>query len=298
MYSKEPGRASLDLNALLRSEELDPADVVVLRHRPKEPAVRKILPWLILERPDLFNLYQAVQDGTAAKAMARARYIAAFAGLEAGAATLAGIYEVGAVRALNEAEFWTLPGQQELASFGLRGHGADEPDQVLIDLRAVDIWADWVGRLSVDWPAKELSWFRRAERNRMAVRAITVESQFAAAMPAWDELVLTWDQLRILPASWSTSLAEWRGIYFIFDAVRQSGYVGSACGVSNILGRWRGYAQTGHGGNVRLKDSRAEDLRFSILQRTSPDMLPGDVVALETKWKARLHSREHGLNAN
>ena len=40
------------------------------------------------------------------------------------------------------------------------------------------------------------------------------------------------------------------------------------------------------------------DLRFSILQRTSPDMEAHDVIALEASWKARLHTRETGLNRN
>jgi len=40
------------------------------------------------------------------------------------------------------------------------------------------------------------------------------------------------------------------------------------------------------------------DLRFSILQRTSPDMETAEVVELEASWKARLHTREFGLNRN
>jgi len=34
------------------------------------------------------------------------------------------------------------------------------------------------------------------------------------------------------------------------------------------------------------------------LQRTSPDLEAADVVALEASWKARLHTRECGLNRN
>ena len=62
--------------------------------------------------------------------------------------------------------------------------------------------------------------------------------------------------------------------------------------------RWQGYARTGHGGNVDLRSSSPADLRFSILQRTSPDMEAADVVALEASWKARLHTRAFGLNRN
>jgi hypothetical protein len=57
-------------------------------------------------------------------------------------------------------------------------------------------------------------------------------------------------------------MAQWRGIYLIWDTSRR---VGSACGADNILGRWRDYARTGHGGNRELRSSDPADLRFSIL---------------------------------
>lgn len=117
-------------------------------------------------------------------------------------------------------------------------------------------------------------------------------------MPHWQDIVLTHAELGNLPTSWMTALAQWRGIYLIYDTRRRSGYVGSACGADNIHGRWQDYARSGHGGNRDLKESRSEDLRFSILQRTSPDMEPVEIVRLETSWKERLHTRKFGLNRN
>jgi hypothetical protein len=58
------------------------------------------------------------------------------------------------------------------------------------------------------------------------------------------------------------------------------------------------YACSGHSGNKELKNSQPGDLRFSILQRTSPDLDPETVIALEASWKTRLHTRELGLNRN
>lgn len=55
----------------------------------------------------------------------------------------------------------------------------------------------------------------------------------------------------------------------------------------NILGRRRAYAQTGHGGNRELWASDFEDLRFSILQRTSPDL---DARLLRWRRAGRLAS--------
>jgi hypothetical protein len=58
------------------------------------------------------------------------------------------------------------------------------------------------------------------------------------------------------------------------------------------------YARSGHGGNRGLKDTRPEDLRFSILELTSPNFEPADVIQIEVSWKDRLHSKEFGLNRN
>ena len=72
-----------------------------------------------------------------------------------------------------------------------------------------------------------------------------------------------------------------------------------AYGDTNILGRWLNYAASGHGGNVLLRQRDPKTLRFTILQRVSPDMDAGDVIRLEGTWKERLHTRSpFGLNDN
>ncbi|MBR7618782.1 GIY-YIG nuclease family protein [Phenylobacterium sp. 20VBR1] len=255
------------------------------------------MPSLISERPDLFHLYQSLQDGMAVRAISRARHVAAFAGLEAGSAVFAGLFAVNGTSLIPGPEFWARPDLQELATMGVKGLEAGT-DLVAMDLEPLDTWRAWGGKLTIDWPAPERSWFRRAERNRLPVSAITLESQFVTSMPPADELVLTWDQLRVIPASWRAKLAEWRGVYYVFDVRRRSGYVGSAAGHENLLGRWMSYSDSGHGGNAGLKASQPSDLRFSILQRTSPDLLRPEVEHIEALWKRRLHTRDFGLNEN
>lgn len=51
----------MNLNDLLVREGIDPQSVVVLRHRPHEPELYKVLPWLAAEKPDVFNAYQQTQ---------------------------------------------------------------------------------------------------------------------------------------------------------------------------------------------------------------------------------------------
>ena len=117
-------------------------------------------------------------------------------------------------------------------------------------------------------------------------------------MPAAEELTLSWEELRNLPSSWKSALAQWRGVYLILDRSDGKSYVGSAYGRDNILSRWSNYAARGHGGNKQLRGRKPENFLFSILERVSPDMVPEEVIQKETNWKKRLHTREFGLNDN
>src|SRR5436190_1005996 len=83
------------------------------------------------------------------------------------------------------------------------------------------------------------------------------------------------------PSTWKSKLSEWRAIYYIFDTSDGKGYIGSAYGDTNLLGRWRGYATRGHGGNHLLRQRDPQHFRFTILERVSPDMDPSDVIRLE-----------------
>jgi hypothetical protein len=288
----------LDFRTLLDLAHFDPGEVLVVRHAPVEKALRSVMPWLVAERPDLFLAYQRVQWRTLEQAMTRGKYIASFVGQEPVTATFAGIYRIGPSETLDYEGYQLLPGNAELEDLGMSGRTPDMPDCLAFELERIDQYADWVGRLVITWPKPYQQWWRWAARGSFAVEALTLESRFVRDVPEWTDLVLSWPELQTLPTSWCSTLAHWRGIYFIYDTKRGAGYVGSAYGEHNILGRWRNYAQTGHGGNRELRQSDYNDLRFSILQRTSPDLEAADVIALEASWKQRLHTRDFGLNRN
>ncbi len=114
---------------------------------------------------------------------------------------------------------------------------------------------------------------------------------FGGPRQVGDDVTNTGNQLTGMPF-------EWRGIYFIYDESDGKGYVGSAYGKDNILGRWLSYKASGHGGNKQLCKRYPKNFRFSILQRVSPDMDADDVIRIEGTWKERLHTRDYGLNEN
>jgi hypothetical protein len=291
----------MNLNDLLRSKDIDPEKVLVMRHRPFEPELNKVLPWLASDRPDVFNAYQQTQGEKVEKAMATASFVASFIGREAGKGLFIGLYEIAGAKPITREKYWKVPANLELKALGARGFGDQVArDSILwFDLRLTEFYANWKGKLIVSWPPPERSWWRRAHKNVMPVVAVREESALDAEMPNWDDISVSWEQLRVLPTRWKTRLQEWRAIYYIFDASDGKGYVGSAYGNSNLLGRWENYGALGHGGNVLLKKRDPRHFRFSILQRVSPDMEAADVIRLEATWKERLHTRApSGLNDN
>jgi hypothetical protein len=294
----------MNLSDLLCGAGVDPKVVLVLRHRPWEPGLNRVLPWLAAERPNLFNAYQQTQGEKlegAMRVMEGAGYVASFLGREPGKALFVGLFSIGKSKPLTYEEYWNVPANIELEKLGMARFPREKRPSILwfdLVLKA-DFYASWKGKLVVGWPPPERSWWRRAHRNEFPILAILEDSALDGAMPAWDAIELRWEELDALPTRWRSALSQWRAIYYIFDASDGKGYVGAAYGENNLLGRWLNYAARGHGGNRLLRQRNPRNLQFTILQRVSPDMDESDVVRLEGTWKKRLHTREpHGLNDN
>lgn len=288
----------LDFNNLIELAGYNPSQTLVVRHVPREKKLKRALPWIVAERPDLWLAWQCIQWESLEKAMQRGKYIASFVGLESASATLAGFYEIGKSQTLDYNGYQNFPGNSELERLGMSGREPDMNDCLAFELEALPFHDNWIGKLTLEWPPPFQQWWRWGGRKAFPVSYIAQESMFIEAVPDWRDIVLSHAELATLPITWSSALAQWRGIYFIHDRTKQAGYVGAAYGSENILGRWRDYAATGHGGNRGLRASDPDDLSFSILERTSPDTPADEVIALEASWKARLHTRLTGLNAN
>ena len=293
----------MNLNDLLARERIDPRSVLVFRHRPRERQLNKVLPWLAAERPALFNAYQQAQREKlerVMRALTGAGYIASFVGQEAGKALFVGLYRIAGSRPITWEEFWSIPANTDLKTFGMEGFQGKKRSSILwFDLQLTDFCAGWKGKLIVAWPPPERSWWRRAHRNVMPISAILEDSALDTAIPEWDAIDLAWEELAVLPSRWKSAFSQWRCVYYIFDTSDGKGYVGSAYGRDNLLGRWLDYAARGHAGNRLLRQRDPRTFRFTILQRLSPDMDAGEVIRIEASWKERLHTREpYGLNDN
>jgi len=290
----------MDFNDLLEAQGIELKDVLVLRHRPSEPELRKVFPWLAGEQPDVFNAYQQTQGKKVENSMLRRKFIASFIGHEPGKALFIGLYEIGRSRSITHKQYWEVPAYKLMKSFGMRGFTGEGRSSILwFELSLLGFYQSWKGKLIISWPAPEISWFRNAESNKFPVLSIHEESMLQSVMPKWNDIVLTWEALSAIPATWRATLSQWRGVYYIFDTKSSKGYVGSAAGKDNILGRWTNYAKSGHGGNRLLRQQDPRHFRFSILQLLSPNEDIAEVIRIESGWKERLFTRApHGLNDN
>lgn len=291
----------LTLNGLLEASGIELNEVLVFRHRPWEPSLNRIFDRIVSQRRDLFDCYQSTHAAHTESALLRARYVASFIRYRPKQALFIGLYQNESNRRLEVADCESRPLHRELMSLGMGGHKASDSRKTVIefDLKETGWQSQWSERLIVEWPGLERSWYRWADRNVFPVEAIAEQSGLIEPIPSWDEITLDWRELATLPAHWQAALSQWRGIYVIIDQSDGMQYVGSAYGRENILQRWLEYARTGHGGNKALRLRDPANFRFSILQRTSPDLIDADIIALEGTWKKRLRSNApFGLNEN
>jgi hypothetical protein len=237
------------------------------------------------------------------KAMVGSGFVASFIGHTPGKALFVGLYSIAGSKPLTYEQYWSVPAYVEMKKYAMVGRTQKEADDAgrtqWFDLQRTDFYSAWQGRLIVGWPPPERSWWRRAHRNEIPVDAILEVSALIPTIPKWDEVSFTYEELGILPDIWKSAISQWRGIYFIFDVSDGKGYVGSAYGENNLLGRWLNYAASGHGGNSLLRKRDPKNFRFSILQTVSLDVGIAEILLLEKSWKRRLHTAApHGLNEN
>jgi hypothetical protein len=299
----------MELNDLFALKNIPARSVIALRHRPTASLLQTALPVWAEEKPHLFNLHQQTQGPALQKAMlglSGTGFIASFIGQSPGKATFAGLYKIVSSRPMGRQEYWDIADHHVLGDHGSFNFGPEDSRESIefFDLQRLDFYQSWCGKLIVDWPPPERSWWRRSERNTMPISAILEESSFVSTIPRWDAVNLDWRQLGALPTSWQIAMSQWRAIYFIHDISDGKGYVGSAFGEENLLGRWNSYWGGGnldraHGGNKLLKGRNPENFRYSILEVLSPSLPKSDVERIEASWKVRLHTRApNGLNDN
>ncbi len=92
----------MDLNDLLMQASVPIEATLVMRHAPREPELRRVLPELAANREAVFNAYQQVQVPRVQKQLTRASYLVSCIGRAPGKATFVGLYQVNGYSPITE----------------------------------------------------------------------------------------------------------------------------------------------------------------------------------------------------
>ncbi len=252
-------------------------------------------------RHDWLELYQRYQNKLSSQRKPNfhgAEQIVSFCGLSGGRARFFGVYKVLRVRPASEGV--TLPE----CSWSLEWNSTSK---FFYDLERDTRFDCLRDRLIIGW--QERQFVQKLANKPVPVLEILPPGRKLSAFDDYLEFSLTHAELRDLfdneeaHRDWRIPLSAVSGVYLILAQTSGDLYVGSASGVSGIWGRWREYAKSGHGGNVRLRkliesDPRyPEQFRFSVLQTLSKTMARDEVIKRETLYKHKLGTRAIGLNS-
>jgi hypothetical protein len=267
----------------------DPRRAKLVRHKDSRYDLESLLrtPW--------FEVYQQYQgkpifDGCSD--------IIVFLGEEKGLSRFVGIYGVGQSRSAAEAPLSPECPHPEWARPGTYFY----PLTKRLGFETLE------NRLVIDWGKGALAWHQWfSDRTVVEIRPA------GRALPPFRDYLrvhLTFDDLQRLAAQpdahrdWVAGLSAVGAVYLIVDSISGEQYVGSATGPEGLWQRWREYAKSGHGGNLRLKDlcglnaGHPKAFTFSILDTFSRTLSRDEALSLESFFKQKLGTRAFGLNAN
>lgn len=164
----------------------------------------------------------------------------------------------------------------------------------------------YLGRLVVRFKNKSQTMVRKAESvfDDCEIVHILPDTFDNDIFPGYDKINLTWNELKrvLSKENWITALQNQKGVYLITDESNGKKYVGSAYGENMILGRWKSYVKTGHGGNKGLKkldfDHIKRNFRYTVLDIYKSSISDSEIINRESWWKNVLMTRCYGYNEN
>ena len=171
----------------------------------------------------------------------------------------------------------------------------------------------FIGRLKLRSPYRSRSTRVNFENHfdKFEVSGILPEPYAGRAFPGYENINLSFTELEALVQNdrpeWKSALENVKGVYLITDTRTGKRYVGSAYGAQGIWSRWASYANSGHGGDVELRELVGDqdlsypraNFRLALLEYSmarTPDQM---VRNREGYWKTVLLTRsKYGLNRN
>jgi hypothetical protein len=257
----------------LETDMLDNTNVKLVRHKDNRPEYKYVF-------DDLSKIYEYQKEQGKDEFMG-ADYIVSFLGQENSRAKLLGVFKVN-------------------------GHEIRN-GQYYYDLELTSIAKNLIDRVVIDWGKTGLAWVQWYSNLKEVVKLDQFGSigEFRGLL----DFVLDFQSLKRL-INHPEANSEWRyrlsnkGIYMILDKKTGMQYIGSASGKDGIWGRWQNYAHDGYGGNTYLIDLHKDDpdyhlnFQYTVLQTLPSNISKPEVDAIESLYKIKFGSRDHGYNKN
>ena len=260
----------------------------LVRHKSGKYDVQDLL------RRGWLEAYQQYQQRPA---FGNSKHIVSFIGLEGTKARFVGVYRVG--KMLDGTNGPPLPAGCPYSEW--------RSAPVYYELEKASGYEDLENRVVIDWGRGALAWCQNLREKEVA--ELLPPGQSRPIFKDYMDFTLTYDELRDLFTNedankeWRAQLSAVGGIYLILARTGEQ-YVGSASGAEGLWGRWKTYANTGHGGNAALKELMGRDssypkaFSYSILQILPKTTARAEVLNWEGRYKEKLGSRAMGLNQN
>jgi hypothetical protein len=270
----------LKFNTLLREAALNVSEVRLARHQVRYTG--RPTPYALWNANDgRFELYQSIQTKPVFKGF---RYVASFVATPLDETLFVGLFEIVG---LGKVKSGVLDPVSDKDVEGLHQY----------ELTLVTPLQGFAGKLVVDWGKGFRAWIQNAEKQNkpiLEIRRTVGDPPFPGFLNFCWRLV----ELVSVPLSWRVALSSVCGIYLLVDLKSGQQYVGSASGEAGFWGRWQDYIATGHGGNVRMQGLSGASYQVTILEIASSTTDARELIELESRWKRKLLTRNHGLNEN
>ena len=288
----------ISIQALLsgRNEEFDQADkrrVKLIRHKDNrtekvigDKTYKESLFDLYLNENSVFLDYQSEQ---LKKNFEKIDYIVAFIGEEGVTSRFLGVYKNNGVIAelgLYNGDALAKFDFQELSGFELL------KERIVIEWKSPVMWHQYYDN---EMPVVRID--RGLSENNIPV------------FKSFEDVLLDYNQLKRIfetnNAEWKSKLESCNGIYLILDKKCGKQYVGSTYNRDGIWGRWKQYAETGHGCDKDLKPLLSDDSNYAakyfqwcILESLPLKILEDQAIDRESLYKRKFGTREFGYNNN
>ena len=279
---------TLHFNMLLSEAGIDPGEVRLLRHQ--QVGAKNITPYSLWQDDVAeFERYQSAQRSDR-RAHFSSPYWAGFVATPDGGTLFVGLYAIDGHESASSD--WTDPLHRETVEEMQRDL------DIYRFMRRTD-FEHYAGRLKIEWGDGKRSWSQRANSPRGSKQMLELAPSFREpTFPGYNRFISNLAALVTVPPGWVVALQAVRGIYLLTCPRTKEQYVGSAYGADGFWGRWQAYAATGHGGNEGLRSRDPSDYQISILEVAGSAIGQDEIIGMEQLWKAKLQSREMGLNRN